>query len=532
MPLQAVSFDVWLTLIRSHPEFKAARAALFHGILTPDASLDDFAQALRASDRVADRESEETGDDVGLGRRVSGALGLLHDGAAEVLDDLPDDLVATLTARQHDLACTLPPRPLHPDVPRLLSELAEYVPLAITSNTGMLPGSTMRELLDLAGVYAPFSVGTFSNEVGRAKPAPEIFTQTVADLGVPAAGIVHVGDNPRADVDGATLAGMRTEHVNQGRPIETIIADLIREAASDVSVAPGAAGTPDVLRVTAHTLTVADPRGGLDLADYSAMKHGGTTATQQLAGSVARVLAESVPELTTDPVPPVFPVAYLAVRPACWYLADEVLRGINAERAARGLSLGRIVRVHKDSVTRTDYATASAEARRAELASIRFTLTEDVTGSRLVVVDDVRVTGLAESAILGALQGSGAQQIVLAYLATVEGDLAADPSIEARLNTAAAESLDDLAQLASTGGLALTIRMLKRVLGASADERRAFLDACPTDYLDAALEGALATGQEFCDGYARGMRDLVVERTSRDGSANESATSGVAQAIA
>lgn len=49
-----------------------------------------------------------------------------------------------------------------------------------------------------------------SEEMGIRKPRPEIFEAVINDLGLAPEEILHVGDNLRADVEGAAAVGMRT----------------------------------------------------------------------------------------------------------------------------------------------------------------------------------------------------------------------------------------------------------------------------------------------------------------------------------
>ena len=65
-----------------------------------------------------------------------------------------------------------------------------------------------------------------SEEVGTAKPHPEIFEAALRAAGVTAAEAVHVGDDPERDIAGAAAAGMRTVWVNlrdEAWPLESVV---------------------------------------------------------------------------------------------------------------------------------------------------------------------------------------------------------------------------------------------------------------------------------------------------------------------
>lgn len=279
-----------------------------------------------------------------------------------------------------------------------------------------------------------------------------------------------------------------------------------------------------VIQVVAHPLTGTaerpiDGRSGapFDTRTYSLMKHGDLPALQQLADEVADVLIARCPELPTDSRPLILPVAYLVAPPACRYLADRIADRVNALRT--GLPAARVMHVHKDSVTHIDYAASSEQDRRNDLASIGFRLTEPVRDAVAIVVDDVRVTGLAEQVMVDLLQDNGVGRIVTAYVATCDEQLAADPSVESALNHAEVRSVHDMLPSVRRGDFVPTIRFLKRLL---ADPDIAdFLAACPADLVQRFRADAEATGDRFLAGYPAGTAALLAESDLRSQGAPE-----------
>ncbi|TWE10434.1 HAD family hydrolase [Rudaeicoccus suwonensis] len=200
-----VSLDIWGTLLGSDPDFKAARNRLLRDALLPSVGAEQFDQVMRQADRDVDDECARTGADVGFVGRIVACLtrfGMPQSVALDAVSVACDDLMC----QQEALALMHPPRPLHTELPAAVLEL--QVPVVLTSNTGMLPGALMRKLLALAGFGGV--TGVFSDEVGVAKPAPAIFGETLAVLGLPPPDVLHVGDNPVADVAGAREAGLQT----------------------------------------------------------------------------------------------------------------------------------------------------------------------------------------------------------------------------------------------------------------------------------------------------------------------------------
>lgn len=273
-----------------------------------------------------------------------------------------------------------------------------------------------------------------------------------------------------------------------------------------------------ITQVVAHPLTgtsthPVDARTGADFdtATYSRMKHGDLRAVHRLADELADALLTQCPSLATDTRPVILPVAYLVAPPACRYLADRIAARLNAARPVAPEA--RVIHVHKDSVTHIDYAASSAQDRRNDLASIGFRLTEPVRDAVAIVVDDVRVTGLAEQVMVDLLQDNGVGQIVTAYVATCDEQLAADPSVEAALNHAEIRSIHDMLPAVRRGDFVPTIRFLKRLL---ADPGAAdFLAACPSELVQRFRGDAEATGPTFLAGYPAGTAALFAESDLR-----------------
>lgn len=219
MRAEAISLDIWGTLLRSDPDFKPARNEMLRHALAADVDPDFFDEALRTMDREADEICMARGTDVGFAERVQLTLAHLARPAAEHADqvahpaDIREDVVRELMEQQAQMAREHHPIALDDRIPALVAELAETRPVILTSNTGMLPGVLMRDLLALAGFTGNLGM-VFSNEVGWAKPDRRIFEKTLtlaeATNGerIASSCVVHVGDNPLADEQGARDAGM------------------------------------------------------------------------------------------------------------------------------------------------------------------------------------------------------------------------------------------------------------------------------------------------------------------------------------
>ena len=118
---------------------------------------------------------------------------------------------------------------LFPDVLSNLEALAEnFTILALTNGNASLQKIGIDHLFDGA---------VTATDVGAAKPAREIFEVAIERSGYSAIEILHVGDHPETDVDGARNAGMQTawmnrtsadwpQHLRRPGVVVTTVADL------------------------------------------------------------------------------------------------------------------------------------------------------------------------------------------------------------------------------------------------------------------------------------------------------------------
>jgi len=112
-----------------------------------------------------------------------------------------------------------------PEVPAVLQGLrSRGCGLAVVSNfDSRLPG-----ILQGLGIHSHMDAVIYSSRAGSAKPAPAIFRQALAALGVAPQRAIHVGDSLRADVDGAIAAGLSGLLIRRGHAPATASRQVIR----------------------------------------------------------------------------------------------------------------------------------------------------------------------------------------------------------------------------------------------------------------------------------------------------------------
>lgn len=219
---QAVSFDVWKTLIVRNPSHKSMRNNFIANRFGTDVV--ETGEALHKVDELCDETSDEFGFQFGPNERLqflSDALGV----------KLGQKAIAELAEGVQDLFLGHLPEHQEPNLIETLDSIAAERDIVLTSNTGLINGEYMRQALRSIGILDKTNLQVFSNEVGAAKPHPKIFGHMAALLGREFHEITHVGDNLIADYYGANAVGMKAVHITS-EPVQTdiVTAKTIAEA--------------------------------------------------------------------------------------------------------------------------------------------------------------------------------------------------------------------------------------------------------------------------------------------------------------
>ncbi len=102
----------------------------------------------------------------------------------------------------------VPPQPQEGAI-EVVRGLALHYRLGILSDTIITPGRVIRQILQSWQIEGLFSVFAFSDEVGAAKPSPQVFRWVAQRFQKEVAEIVHIGDRETTDIAGAKGVGMR-----------------------------------------------------------------------------------------------------------------------------------------------------------------------------------------------------------------------------------------------------------------------------------------------------------------------------------
>jgi putative hydrolase of the HAD superfamily len=209
-----VSFDMWLTLIRSNPMFRQKRDELFRDLFSISESLESISAHFKKWDVRFTIINEKTGKNLDAEEMLSIVLADL-----DHTDKFDGQMVREFFIRQEDLFFRYHPKPIEEKLPVFLNSLKEQdINISILSNTGFIKGKLLRQLMDHLGLSQYMSFQLYSDEISFSKPSGEAFSSLLSEVCkhrlTGASNILHIGDNSNADVGGATVAGMQSALIN------------------------------------------------------------------------------------------------------------------------------------------------------------------------------------------------------------------------------------------------------------------------------------------------------------------------------
>ena len=205
---QHFSFDLWLTLIKSHPEFKNKRNLLFKDFFEIDSSLDKLAEVIRYYDLLCNNIKEKTGLNFNTFEIYYFILNALNVN----IDEIGTDKLTQFYDETELLFMNFKPELIDSKIQVVFKQIVEQgKTINVLSNTAFIKGITLRKLLEYYELSPYFSFQIFSDEVGFSKPNPAIFQMVYDEIlknkSIEKKEVLHVGDNKIADYNGALNFG-------------------------------------------------------------------------------------------------------------------------------------------------------------------------------------------------------------------------------------------------------------------------------------------------------------------------------------
>lgn len=197
------SFDLWLTLIKSHPEFKAKRVELFSSFFEVDQPMDKVAKAVKYYDDLCNTINEVIGGNVDTFEIYLLILGSLN----VDLKQLDHEKLNRFYQKSEDLFLEYKPVVIFENLHEFFEEIRNQgKTISILSNTGFIKGRTMRKFLMNENLDQYIDFHVYSDEMNCSKPSPQIFREVkslIKNQELDLHRILHIGDNPVADYKGA-----------------------------------------------------------------------------------------------------------------------------------------------------------------------------------------------------------------------------------------------------------------------------------------------------------------------------------------
>ena len=216
MPLRAVLFDLWETLILDRPDRsfprRQWRTESVCRILESHGFEAEFEAVLACLD--ASTTALTSMHDVGRDVDSAGRVHIFNEQLAVATGrHAPEtshaELEALITSMPLDKAPHLAPYALETVAGLKSMGLAT----ALVCNAGFTTAPHLRSMLEHYGLLPHFDALIFSDELQVAKPDPRIFAAALDSIGHSPADCAFVGDNPHTDIWGALSAGLFTVQI-------------------------------------------------------------------------------------------------------------------------------------------------------------------------------------------------------------------------------------------------------------------------------------------------------------------------------
>ena len=213
------SFDLWLTLIKSNPQFKLERAKIFHAQYNPlKKSFEEVATIFRKVDLMCNSMNEKTGKNIDADEMYLMVISLINDynpsfegiDAEQLYVDMEQLIFNYLPVIYDDATRSTLAR---------LTESGKST-VSLLSNTGFIKGVTLRKILKVLEIEQYLDFQLYSDEQRMSKPNLQFFQLMLDTIDrqkhteLELHEIVHIGDNPVADIHGAGKLGIHSVLIN------------------------------------------------------------------------------------------------------------------------------------------------------------------------------------------------------------------------------------------------------------------------------------------------------------------------------
>jgi len=216
------SFDLWLTLIKSNPTYKQERVQyFFRNFNSKHKSIDEIAITFRQVDLMVNAINEKAGKNVDADEMYLMIISMINDYDFNFNDVdlklLDEDMEQIVFNHMPQLYCD--------DCLRVLANIKDSGNSStnILSNTGFIKGKTLKKVINHLGIGQYIDFQLYSDEVRMSKPNAGFFQLMVDRIDrtkhpeLLLTDVIHVGDNPHADIRGAEAIGINSMLINSNK---------------------------------------------------------------------------------------------------------------------------------------------------------------------------------------------------------------------------------------------------------------------------------------------------------------------------
>lgn len=222
-----ISFDLWLTLIKSNPAYKPKRNELFRDFFAIDKSSEEVAAVIRKFDILTNGINEK----VMRNFDTYEIYCLMLDALGVDLNSYDYQKLEEFYNHSEELMMNYKPLLLDDNIPSFLKHLHDSgKTMNILSNTAFIKGKSLRKIIAHYQLQDYFAFQVYSDEVGFSKPAEQIYEyayQNIQQLrNIEKHEVLHVGDNKVSDYNGALAYGFNAYLLTHETTYETKLQPL------------------------------------------------------------------------------------------------------------------------------------------------------------------------------------------------------------------------------------------------------------------------------------------------------------------
>jgi putative hydrolase of the HAD superfamily len=215
------SFDLWFTLIKSNIDFKKERAKYFHEKFnSSNKSILEIENIFRSVDLMCNSINEKTGCNISSEEMYLMVIYQINDNNKNYFSNID---LSELYSKMEQLFFNYSPTVFCNQTINVLDSIKQNQTTTtnILSNTAFIKGLSLRKLVNNLGIEQYFDFQIYSDEVNFSKPNIKIYDLLINEIHtlrktskIALKEILHIGDNPIADIRGAELKGLKTFQIN------------------------------------------------------------------------------------------------------------------------------------------------------------------------------------------------------------------------------------------------------------------------------------------------------------------------------